>query len=63
MYFLSLKKSELIAVFNERFGSLEIHLDHLLDERVEVDLALPAEHALRLRGVAEQESGMHTSDT
>ena len=51
----------LVLVLDERLGRCDVRLDHLLDERVEVDLALPAEHALCLRGVAEQESGTHAS--
>ena len=37
-------------VLNKRLGGLKVSLHHLLDEGVEVDLALPAEYAVGLRG-------------
>lgn len=45
----------LVLVLDERFCRLEVRLHHLLDERVEVDLSLPAQDALGLRRVAEQQ--------
>ena len=46
----------LVLVLDEGLAGLEVRLDHLLDQGVEVDLALPAENALCLRGVAVEEA-------
>ena len=46
----------LVLVFDKRLRGRKVRLHHLLDERVEVDLALPAEHALGLGGVAEKQA-------
>lgn len=45
----------LVLVLHEGLGRLEIGLYHLLDQRVEVDLALPAKQTLSLLGVPMQE--------
>ena len=44
----------LILILDEALGGLEVCLNHLLDERVEVDLTLPPEKALGLGGVTQQ---------
>lgn len=46
----------LVLVLDKAAGGLEIGVDHLADERVKVNFALPAEHALCFGGVSEQES-------
>ena len=45
-----------VLVLNEVVRRLEILVNHLLHERVEVDLALPPEQSLRLRGVTVQQA-------
>jgi len=44
----------LILILDKALGGLEVCLNHFLDERVEVDLALPPEKALGLGGVTQQ---------
>lgn len=46
---------DLILVFDETLCGLKICLDHLLNEGIEVDLTLPAENALGLGGVTQQQ--------
>jgi hypothetical protein len=46
---------DLILVFNETGRSLEVSVDHLLNERIEIDASLPAENALGFGGVAVEE--------
>lgn len=45
----------LILVLDEALGGLEICLNHLLDERIEINLAFPSEKALCLGGVSQQQ--------
>lgn len=45
----------LVLVLDQRLCGLEVGRDHLLDERIKVDLALPAKELLSLRWVAEEE--------
>ena len=44
-------------VLYERLDGFEIGLNHLLHERVEVNLALPPEQLFRLCRVAEEQAG------
>jgi hypothetical protein len=44
-----------VLVLDERLGRQHVRLDHLADERVEVDLAPPAELRLRLSRVPEEQ--------
>jgi hypothetical protein len=46
----------LVLVLDEASCSLEVGLDHLLDEAVEVYLALPSENAFSLGGVTMQQA-------
>jgi hypothetical protein len=46
-----------VLVLDERLGRQHVRLDHLADERVEVDLAPPAELRLRLGRVPEEQPG------
>ena len=50
-------KSMLVLILDEAPGSFEICNDHLFDERVKVDLALPSQDTLCLGRIAEQEAG------
>jgi len=45
---------DLISILDEALSGLEISLDHFLDERIEVDLALPPKKTLGLGGVTPQ---------
>jgi len=47
--------SGLILILDETLSNLEIGLDHLLDESVKVDLALPPKKALSLGGVTQEQ--------
>ena len=45
----------LVLVFNETGGSLEVGVDHLFDERIEIDAPFPAKNALSFGRVAVEE--------
>ena len=47
-----------VLVLDGVLRRLQIRENHLLHERVEVDLALPPEQLLRLCGVAEEQAGI-----
>ena len=49
------EEERLVVVLYERLDGFEIGLNHLLHERVEIDLALPAEDALGLRWIAQKQ--------
>ena len=46
----------LVLILNKGLACREVGFNHLLDERGEVDLALPPEEALGLGGVAKKQA-------
>lgn len=47
---------DLVLIFDEGAGSLQVGFNHLRDEGVEVDLALPAQNTFGLSRVSKEES-------